>query len=428
MSRRSVILWAALLGVTAVVGFALAPVGLGFGGLATGNGVPAADPAPACSVPTQYSTITAALSAGCGSIAVGPGTYDEQLTITAPVSIDGSGLSTILQPSAVDTNAPSVGQTGEDAVIAVLDTHGVTLSNMVVDGSLAAANGEIGGQHACGGPTFTGILFADASGSVSNTFVENFYQSSPSLYGCETNFGLGIDVESSGATPSTVTILNNVVNNYQKNGISCDGSSSNCIILGNLVRALSGTTYPGLGGTNGIQVAFGASATVANNMVKDNQCGSNFLTAICGGGFSDPNGVNLENDAAGILLYSVGFGTTVVNNQVASNDIGIEVYGPSPFGGVTISQDLLSSNLFAGITIEDGHFRIQNTVICPTTCTSSSWSTGYVGVGVFALTSQGDSSSSVVLDHVTFLPTPPPNSAPTFTYSTGTLTAVVSIH
>lgn len=336
-------------------------------------------------------------------ICVGPGTFPEQLTITQPITLAGSGsANTIIQPTAVTDNAPGDPTTGLDAVIAVLGTTDVTITNLVIDGSVAAANDMIGGQSDCGGPKYAGVLFSDASGVVADTLVENFYQSDPSLYGCQTNFGLGIDVESPGSTPSIVTITNNVVSNYQKNGITCNagldfplfglpqGSLSTCAISNNIVTALSGATYPGLGGTNGIQVGFGAVASVSNNVVSDNQCGTDFVPDTCGHNFSDQTGTNIANDAAGILLTLAGGGTSVTNNQISENDIGIEVYGPN--GGVNINNNVLSNNLFAGITVEDGSYVVKNTQI----------SGGYLGVGVFALSTFGDSSSSVTLHKVDY--------------------------
>lgn len=374
------------------------------------NPLALAAPPKNCQVPSPpYPTISSALAdSTCGNIKVAPGTYAEQLTITRPVTIQGSGPgpgpahspSTVIQPLSVSENAPA---THKAAVIAVLETTGVSLTNLMVDGSVASASINNG----CSPPAYGGIVFVDASGTVQNDVVENLYQATPSQYGCQSNAGLGIYVVSPTGS-SMVTIKNNVVENFQKNGITCNSAGSTCTIQNNVVTPLAGATSATGDGSNGIQVGFGASATVTNNQVSGNECN---VPVVCGSNFNDPTGNNLGNDAAGILLYEAADGTTVQNNQVSSCDFGISVVGPDPGGNTKLQNNKLTDNRYVGIAVESGSYTVKDGQI-----TSSS--PGATAAAVFALTSMGDSSSSITLQNVH-------SSLPYFTYATDPLTAYI---
>jgi hypothetical protein len=353
-----------------------------------------------CQVPAQYGSIGAAYSAGCIKIHIAAGTYPEQLTITSPVTLQGDGPQSIIQPLSVTENAPA---TDEAAVIAVIGTTDVTITNLVVDGSLAAT-GSSPLFTSCAGPYYAGILFSDASGSIKNVQVENLYQSSPSLYGCQNDAGLAIDVESPTAT-SVVSIDGSAATNYQKNGITCNDAGSTCEISNDVTTPLAAATSSTGDGTNGIQVGFGAVADVSNNQVSGNECN----VSVCGGNFQDPNGVNWGNDGSGILLYQAGGGTVVKNNQISTSDVGLAVFGPN--AGVQIQNNHLTDNRYAGLGVEDGSYTAKNTQI-------SSSVAGAYGVVVEALSSFGDGSGSATLQNAQ-------DGLPNLTYATGSLTASI---
>jgi len=142
-----------------------------------------------------------------------------------------------------------------------------------------------------------------------------FQELAPDLFGCQD--GLAIYVESGYMTGGTavVTIENNSVHDYDKNGITADGSGTVATIIGNYVVGIGATP---LIAQNGIQVSDGATGSVKNNTVTDD----NYIS---------PNGGPYYS-ATGILLYDSGTlsaGITVSGNTVSSSQGGIVTYGDS---------------------------------------------------------------------------------------------------
>src|SRR4029077_3446923 len=122
---------------------------------------------------------------------------------------------------------------------------GVTISHLTVDGAGNALSG-------CA-TNLIGIYYQNSSGKIMDDVARNQILD-PSDQGCEV--GLGIDVESDSGAPA-VTISNNSIHNYQKNGITAAGPGSG----GGPVMTITGNTVAGIGATpaiaqNGIQIGF----------------------------------------------------------------------------------------------------------------------------------------------------------------------------
>lgn len=110
-----------------------------------------------------------------------------------------------------------------------------------------------------------GILFDGAAGSITNTTVVDLNQGQS---GCQE--GNAIEVRNAPfdttGTDLAVTISGNTVTNYQKNGITANGSVA-ATIAGNVVTGAGPVDYIA---QNGIQVGFGATALVHDNVVSGN--------------------------------------------------------------------------------------------------------------------------------------------------------------
>jgi hypothetical protein len=134
---------------------------------------------------------------------------------------------------------------------------------------------------------------------------------------------LAINVESTTAS-NTVTVSNNSVRAYQKNGITATGAATGpgspgpaVTIATNYIVGLAATAMNWQGvylanataAENGIQIGFGASGTASGNIVNDN---------IWGQDTSSDSG----DAASGILIYSSD-GITVTGNSVGSAQFGI---------------------------------------------------------------------------------------------------------
>lgn len=250
-----------------------------------------------CSVPTDPPTIQSAVNdAGCSTINVAPGSYDEQVTVTrSNLTITGAGQDvTTIRPTTVTANTSSLFSGAPIAAIVLVDgATGVTLEELTVDGSVAAPN-------ACA-PTYIGVFFRAGSGAISETHVTNIFN--PAVAGCQ-GF-LGIFVQSGNGGPgrnASVVIDGNTVDNYGKNGITTNEPGTFVTVSNNTVIG-RGQLALGDAAQNGVQLGNGAHGKVTNNTISNNY-------------YVPPSYV-----ACGILLYSAGGAigqrktNTFVNNE-----------------------------------------------------------------------------------------------------------------
>jgi parallel beta-helix repeat protein len=259
---------------------------------------------------THYTTIQAAVNAVsvAGTVKVCPGTYPEQVAITKNLTLIGIG------PTASVVVPPAGGmvQNGSDladfpvpyvaAQILVQGAANAIISHLTVDG---AGNGLDG----CGAVNLLGIYYENASGTITDSVVRN--QITPINVGCGLGFGIYV---ASNSTPA-VTISNNSVRNYGKNGILATGigpgfPGPNVTVTGNTVVGLGATT---LIAGNGIQLSLLATGKVTSNFVSDNV----YINPPCGG----ITGTTCWG-SSGILLYASP-GVTVSSNTVESTQLGI---------------------------------------------------------------------------------------------------------
>lgn len=148
-----------------------------------------------------------------------------------------------------------------------------------------------------GADRLAGIRLNDASGSITNNTITAINQG---LSGCQE--GNAIDVRNSpfnGTHPAikSVTISGNTISDYQKTGIVANGDVS-ATILNNTVTGSGPIAYIA---QNGIQVGFGATATVKGNTVS-----GNFYTPA-------------PDVACGILLYQAT-GVKASSNTLFANE------------------------------------------------------------------------------------------------------------
>jgi hypothetical protein len=263
---------------------------------------------------THYLTIQAAVTAvetqtAPNVVRICPGTYHEQITIDAPLTLEGIQAATpaplqdavvILPPSggAVQNTSdvciyPNTGYCSNGfpiaAQILVENTTGVTISNLTVDGT---GNGLSSGCSV----NLDGILFQNASGTVGHVAVRNQLLNDV-LTGCQT--GDGIYVESSSGS-SSVSVTASSVHNYNKNGITGRYAGTTLTATGNYVQGQG--IQAGLAAANGIELAFGAAGTINTNTVIDNV-------------YQDPTSAT----AADILLFDTEEDVSI---EVNSNTLG----------------------------------------------------------------------------------------------------------
>lgn len=202
-------------------------------------------------------------------------TTSNTIVIPAGVTIEGNGrLITAVDPA------------GGHFLGAVLYSFG---SSAKVNNTRITASGL---ANRCDerGDRLRGILFEESSGAITNNTVFGVRQG---LSGCQE--GNAIEARHFGLGPrATVTISGNRVSDYQKNGITANGSL-NAVISGNSVMGDGPIDYIA---QNGIQVGFRASAVVEDNDVSGNDYMPRSWVA-CGTLYYDATGVRAHNNRFG---------------------------------------------------------------------------------------------------------------------------------
>ena len=201
-------------------------------------------------IPTlpHFSTIQAAVNASPvgGTVDVCPGTYAEQVMITNKLTLVGvlsgtSDAAVIVPPlgGLVQNGTDIFGNPVAAQIFVASTTGAVVIEKLTVD---ATGNNLAG----CGAPTLEGIYYQNTSGTITENAVRNEYQTDFADYGGCQN-GLAINVESTSSS-NTITISNNSVRAYQKNGITATGASMGAGSLGPAVT-ISGNYIVGMAAT-----------------------------------------------------------------------------------------------------------------------------------------------------------------------------------
>ena len=122
--------------------------------------------------------------------------------------------------------------------------------------------------------------------------------------------GVGISFISDSRSSASGSIIDNRVQNYQKNGIVVKGSNTSATVKQNTVLGQGPVNYIA---QNGIEVGFGAKATVSDNTVRGNS-------------YTGPNGAS----SGGILVFGgscygapLTTNTRITGNTLIGNDVGV---------------------------------------------------------------------------------------------------------
>jgi len=189
---------------------------------------------------------------GGETVLVAAGTYPEQVHVIRPLTLEGAGSTvggTTIRPVLVTPNTTSLFSGAPiDAILLVDGTTGVAVSDLTVDGMLAAF-------PSCS-PGYVGIFYRASSGAIQSTHVTNIHE--PATAGCQAR--LAIFVQSANGGPglnSSVSITNNKVDVYGKNGITANEPGTFVTVTGNTVMG-RGPTTTGDAAQNGVQIGFGA--------------------------------------------------------------------------------------------------------------------------------------------------------------------------
>ncbi len=206
---------------------------------------------------TLYTSIQAALDAtpSPNVVKVCPGTYNEQVVITKPVTLEGisngtSSGATIAVPSGgLFINANDT--FGELLAVQVWvdNVSGeVTLSNLTVDGT---------GNNVHGNALIVGVFYQNSPGTVNHLAIQN---QNGNLG------GVGVYLEGGSANPS-VTVENSNVQGFDSTGILAETNST----TSELTAAIDGNDLartPNFGGyATGISSGMGGTISVSGNLI-----------------------------------------------------------------------------------------------------------------------------------------------------------------
>lgn len=246
------------------------------------------------------------------TIQVCPGNYVEQITV--PTGKDGLTL-TSQKLLAASITAPPALLPLNKAIVRVAGAKNTTIRGFVITGP---------GTGACDSLEY-GVR-VDGGGSAAIQFNHITAIRDTPFSGCQNGVGIQVGRAAEGQTGSA-TITANLVDDYQKNGITVSNTGSSAVIAANIVR---GTGPTPIIAQNGIQISSGATATVQNNSVTDN--------------VYSPQTVS----STGILLFAPG-AVQVLQNVLSKNDEGVYAFTAT---GPVISGNRATSSVFDGIVVD----------------------------------------------------------------------------
>lgn len=305
----------------------------------------------ACKNLVTFFTIQAAINASPANtiIDICPGNYPEQLAISKSLTLTGVANGTadaavIVAPSGgLVVNAYDFldGSFPIEAQIWVSNASPVNINNLVVDGS---GNGVTG----CS-PDVVGILYQNSQGTLNHVTTRNQFigPEGGSLSGCQSGEGIFAETNSG---DWTLTVENSSVHDFQKNGITGNGTGTTLNATTNYIVGQGPTNGAA---ENGIQIAFGATGTVTGNYVTDNVWAPDVF-----GDTSDA--------AAGILLYDTSGSPTVKNNIVGNTQFGIAVATDTGLAGATTisGNKVFGTRFYDAIDVcSNGNFVETNIVV-----------------------------------------------------------------
>jgi hypothetical protein len=232
-----------------------------------------------CNANTPASpTIQGAINAsGPGdSIAVCPGTYTE--TPRIPATKDGLTLYST-QPLQAVIKAPPVGPLPDKGdIVHVQGAHNVKILAFTITGPLPDT-------EFCQPFAKAGVRVGnDGSATIAGNHITEIRSTSPALRGCQNGIGVQVGRASEGNDTGHATVALNLIDKYQKNGMTIDGAGSSGDVLYNRVQGDGEQPLSSINvaAQNGIQFGRGATGEIRSNSVFDNTYNNPLLATSTG--------------------------------------------------------------------------------------------------------------------------------------------------
>jgi hypothetical protein len=340
------------------------------------NSSPVVAGGKSCAQP-GFKTVQAGVNAAAGgTVNVCPGTYTEQVNISGAAkltAVSGVGTATLAMPaspaqsmSSCDTKSNvKEGPLVQSDEISICTNATVTITGLSVEALIpleTCANG-LNAIFVAGGGTL----------KASNMTINGASTTLNGFKGCQH----GIAVRAGSASREEVghaTLKGVTVKGYEKNGPTATGVGSTLSISSSTVTGEGSSPYTA---QNGIEIAFGGGGTVKSTTVTGNECSL------------EPNCGATGEQASGVLFFEATPGSQVTNSTIRENDLGVYyASGESTVPAtseVSISKDVLTSNRYEGILLEEGKASLTSDTIN---------GSGRVGIDLFQVGTQESSSES----------------------------------
>jgi len=313
------------------------------GALGTDDGVHGSGMGAAAFKTIQYAVYDPRVTNG-DTINVAPGTYVEQIAVGKTLTLIGAGQSSTTIQAPYNGLVQNVD--GKRNIVEVRGPHTLIISGVTITGP--------GGAKLPGSQCIIDVGVSAVGGATldmtDSTVKDVIHIPFGSTY-CGEGIRIGTPRGASVHQEGHGTIRNVIVSGYMKNGIVVAGPLSTATVEESVVTGVIPNTA---NAQNGIQVSYGAVATVNKNAVSNNRCGPRFN---CGPNPFDPVA---PYQSAGILLYQAGVGTLVSENTVFNNDVGI--YNISN-GITTVTYNILSGNRYEGIVLDQGDALVTHNTV-----------------------------------------------------------------
>ncbi len=291
-----------------------------------------------------YSTIQSAVTTAeatetTGSAAplvyVCPGTYTEQITITKSLILghapgSGNGAVVIELPASVGADQSTGlstttcqdkdGATSTQVPQSVIEICGASATGANTKGVVASINDvTVEGNwpnSVCYGSLYD--ILVGGGAYLNLTYSAVLQAGAYPLNGCQGGVGVQVGYAPTGQV-GRATLSYDTIDNYQKNGITVDGSGS--------TAAISNVTVTGDGPTNqiaqnGIQISFGATGTVTGSIISANN--------YTGTGEASSDGILVYGGGGSVC--GIGTGSplarkaVIYGNALINNDIGVQLF------------------------------------------------------------------------------------------------------
>jgi hypothetical protein len=200
----------------------------------------------------------------------------------------------------------------------------VTIENLAID----ASNNTVVG---CAGAALAGIHYFNSSGRVENNAISGAQVANPQSCGLLPASGFGVQVDADQTGPFCVSIKNNSIHDYTRNGVFAIGSGVKVRVEHNSISGVG----PSAGSFQfAVWVLNGAVGVIESNVITEGLCGT----------LSATDCIALRSE--GVTLRAVGDGTEVSNNVITNAQSGIFVNG--------VNRLRVTNNLISNIVGLDG--------------------------------------------------------------------------